>query len=262
MMRRASLGSLAIGVAVGLTLTTVVSVAGGVELAAHTQCSLSGPVGQGIFWTPWALVNAPYNGSVTWTAQFELFEKGMGLVLVNLSGPPHTSNESVATGYFETENWTVYFQTNVTRWGPGTNAPCGKRFVAEPSAPAYDVGVDGPVLQGPGNTSNVNEPTTFNYRNGPYPSAVFANEFEAPNLPNITTCDGPSKTVNFSSAGFQVGLILASTHGPVSMTLTIVSAEHFVYLFPADGGTWEVDDLLDNPGLTGPGLAFAWSPCS
>jgi len=45
------------------------------------------------------------------------------------------------------------------------------------------------------------------------------------------------------------------------MTLTISSVESYTYVFPANGGTWQVDDLQNNPGLTGPGLAFRWTAC-
>ena len=125
----------------------------------------------------------------------------------------------------------------------------------------FEVTVDGEPLQGPGNTSNANEPTTFSFGVVPVPSTVFANGFINADRPPVSTCGGPDQELNFSSASFDIYLTVPSPSGDVTTTVDIESTESYTYFFPANSGTWLVDDLQENSGLQGPGLAFSWQPC-
>jgi hypothetical protein len=90
---------------------------------------------------------------------------------------------------------------------------------------------------------------------------VFTNGFVSANMPSISTCNRPAISQSFSSGGFDVRLPFQMGQGMLSVVVTIISTESFQYHFPADGGTWIVDDLQDGPGMQGLGLAFSWEPC-
>jgi hypothetical protein len=245
------------GVAVGVLVVLAAFSVGGAGFFSHVTCDLGGAVGSETIWTPYSLTNAPYPGTSYYKANFSLFET-FGPTKVAASGSLGGGN--ISTGYFETQDWTIHDQSNRTVVGPGLNHPCASRYAATPSAPVPDISVQGLPLQGPGNTSNAGEPTTFN-DSGPLPSAVFSNGFVSANLPPITTCGTSSKELNFSSTSFDVSLTVPSSSGSVTAIVAIASAESYTYFFPANSGTWLVDDLQLNSGLVGPGLAFSWQPC-
>jgi hypothetical protein len=89
----------------------------------------------------------------------------------------------------------------------------------------------------------------------------FENGFVRSNFPSVTTCDSPARTLSFTSAAFDVAVVAATPSGPRTVVAPVVSNQNFTYRFPADAGTWLVDDLQENAGLYGPGLAFSWEPC-
>lgn len=246
----------------GISMVLVVAGVAGVGLFVHQSCSRGRFVAGETFWTPFELVNVPYEGSTVFSSRVTVYDSlGQTVVSVNnatLAGP------NLSSGYFETEYWSIFREVNVTSLGTGVDSLCSASLIALPSAPAYNVGAD-PWLQGPGNTSNVNEPTTFDDDDAgtayPIPPAGFANGFVAPNLSNVSTCGGPAAEQNFSSTSFQTAITLATSSGPISVVVAIHSWETFTYHFPANGGIWLEDSLPANAGLKGPGLAFEWTPC-
>jgi hypothetical protein len=251
--------ALAVGIVVGLVLPLTVFVAGGGGILNYTVCDRGSEVSSANYWTPYSLTNAPYLGHAYYKATFSLLET-FGPTKVVATGI--LTNGNVSTGYFETQNWTFYLQSNVTSNGPGLNNPCASRYAAFPSAPGLDVSSQGLPLQGPGNTSNAGEPTTFSYSGWvgrPLPSAVFSNGFYTANSPSITTCGTTYKEVNLTSTSFQVTFDLGPGLPPA--TYTMLSLENWTYSFPANGGTWQVDDLQSNPDGPGGGLAFSWTSC-
>ena len=129
---------------------------------------------------------------------------------------------------------------------------------------SFTVIYSGFPLQGPGNTSNANEPTTF-HGNGTisshFPTAVFANGFLASNSLSISTCGKLGQSLNYSSTSFDVSISVDTAHGPIPVIFSIPSLENYTYFFPPNSGNWQVDNLQGNPGLHGPGLAFSWTAC-
>lgn len=252
----------AVGAAVGVATVVLAAGLGGYGLFTHEICVVGQAVAKGTFWTPYELVNIPYGGSTVYSSRFTIYDVfGTTVVTVNNAT---LSGANLSSGYFETELWSLHPEENGTAAGPGVNSRCGARFFVNASAPGFDVGVDA-WLQGPGNTSNVNEPTTFDDNDSaspyPLPPASFSNGFIASNLPNISTCGRGASEQNMSSDSLQVGLTLATAGGPLAVAVTIHSTERFTYHFPSNGGIWLEDDLEANPGLKGPGIAFEWLPC-
>jgi hypothetical protein len=247
------------GVVVGITIILTVAAIGGVTLFTHTVCVRGEIVANVLFWTPFNLVNAPYLGSTVYYAHF--MNWGLfGWTNVTIGPPGSLTGGNISTGYFETQNWTVYAQSNQSLYGPGVSQSCKEPFDALMSHTFDDTSVSGEPLQGPGNTSNANEPTTFSYGEL-QTAAVFANGFVSSNQPNISTCGTPAKELNFSSTSFDISLTVSEPLGSVTTIVAIASEESYTYYFPANNGTWLVDDLQLNAGLQGPGLAFSWQPC-
>ena len=254
-----------LGVAFGVVLSLTVFAAAGEGVLTHTVCRTGALESNQAIWTPWELVNAPYLGHTIWGGSFDTW---------GLFGPTHVtlsngnlSKGNISTGYFETQNWSVYDQSSQTELGPGANHPCNSPYLVKLAHTTFDVSVDGQPLQGPGNTTNANEPTTFDCSlcspGGPsIPSAIFSNGFVRANLPPVTTCGVSGRDLNFSSESFDVSIPTQTDHGPILINLSISSQANYTYYFPPNGGTWQIDDLQENmPGLRGQGLAFNWRPC-
>lgn len=255
--------SVVVGGAIGVMITLATLASGSAGVFYHVQCAIGSPVSSETLWTPFSLTNAPYLGSTVYHAHFATWGL-LGWTNVTV-GPGLLAGGNLSTGYFETQNWTVYAESNRSVFGPGFSRPCGASFVALMAHTSLDVSSNGSPLQGPGNTSNANEPTTFictSCAPGPkIQSATFANGFSQFNLASISTCGTAGKEVNYSSSSFEVSLPVPTTLGPSAVPTTILSAESFTYFFPANGGTWSVDDLGHIAGLHGPGLSFSWQRC-
>jgi hypothetical protein len=256
-------GSAATGVVVGTLVVLAIFAAGGWGVLSHTECMRGTAITNEGAWTPFSLVNAPYLGSTVYRAQF--MNWGLfGWTNVTIGPPGSLTGGNISAGYFETQNWTVFTQSNRSEIGPGLNQPCRAGYAAAMSHTTFDVSDSGFPLQGPGNTSNADEPTSFSGNgsvSSQFPSAVFANGFGAPNRPSVSTRGQAATERNFSSTSFDVSLTVTGSEGPITTTIVIISNETYTYYFPANGGTWQVDDLQLNAGLRGPGLAFSWQPC-
>jgi hypothetical protein len=250
--------SFTIGAAIGVAVFLTVASVGGVSLVSHTTCERRGTIGTTLFWTPYSLENAPYLGATYYSADFQLYEL-FGPTKVALRAG-EVGGGNVSAGYFETENWTVFSQANASQLGPGFDRPCSSLFGAVQSPTNFTSSYGGLVLQGPGNSSNRNEPTTF-----PLPTthavAAFADGFRLANQQSVSTCGTSWKELPFSSSSFDISLTVLSPKGALNVVASVASNENFSYYFPANSGTWLVDDLQLNPGLTGPGLAFEWQAC-
>jgi hypothetical protein len=246
------------GIVVACVVVTVVYAAGVSGILSHAECVTTRTVGQQPFWTPFSLVNTPYLGSTHFTAEF--WTDAFGVNSTVRVGPGVLTDSNLSWGYFETQNWTVYAESNVTVFGPGVDSSCQTAYSAVPTPTAFNVGIDGVTLQGSGNISNAGEPTSFN-DSGPQAAAVFVNGFETANRPAVSTCGGPATELNFTSVSFHLLVTLPGTDGSVTTVASVSSLESFTYFFPADSGTWSIDDLQVNNGLSGPGLAFSWQSC-
>jgi len=166
-------------------------------------------------------------------------------------------------GSFFTVNATVYAQSNVTTWGPGTNSRCSQPFSIGLSSPSIYALAGGGIL-GVNNTSDANEPSyALIYEGTPNQihSLTFDNSFGVANAANISTCGGPARSLplvlsNYLNVWFPVTIRGQNLTVPYTIPVT----ESYHYIFPADFGTWQVDNL-SAPGGPGGGWAFSYSPC-
>lgn len=145
----------------------------------------------------------------------------------------------------------------MTTQGLGASVPCTQSLKAA-AAPAGGASSGIPIMR-PGNHSDVLEPSIL------YPGwsdvITFANGFTAANSPDVSTCGDPARAVPVNSTyltlwvnfNFQ-GIHTVLFHMPLI-------EEEFVYSFPANFGTWAIDNL-SAPGGPGGGWAFDYlGPC-
>ena len=230
----------------------------GLAIFSHIDCDRGTTVGTELLWTPFSLANAPYGGSAYYSADFSLYDR-FGIDHTTLTNG-RVSEGNISAGFFQTENWTIFAQSNETVLGPGLNVACNGAFGATMAPTNYSVSFDGAVLQGPGNTSNAGQPTTFTW-GGVNQSATFANGFSAANDPPVSTCGASAKSLTFSSTSFDISVSIVTDSGPLRVVASVQSDENFTYDFPANGGSWAINNLQAIGPLTGPGLAFDWQPC-
>jgi hypothetical protein len=247
----------AVGALVGTAVILAGFTASGLGIVSHTVCKTGQLEADQNFWTPFDLTNAPYGGHTTWGASFYDWELGGYTRTVLSEG--NLSNGNISTGYFETENWSVQDQSNSTVVGPGVNTPCTTNYRVVTAPSTRTIVADGPPLQGPGNGSNANEPTT--YAPDGYPAATFSNGFVSANEAPISTCGGPGRVLNMSSESFRISFAFHTSKGPLVLMFPVSSLENYTYYFPANFGMWQVDNL-SAAGGPGSGWAFSYSPCS
>jgi len=233
------------------------TVAGGWAPVLHWTCQRGARALDQRVYIPAQLLNAPYGG---WVWGNVTLPPGMGIRGSDTELILGTSdmNGGVVWSGFEA-NVTVYSVANQTVWGPGANTRCTAAFAVEWVA-------DGNVATGiplvaPGSISNQGEPTVLH----PGSSNIisFSNGFSDANAANITTCGGAAESfppVISNHLTLWVSFAIAGQNHTVPFQLPLVESA-FHYWFPADFGTWQVDDLSASGGPGG-GWAFSYSPCS
>jgi len=240
----------------------------GVGLVSHSTC-VRGPLAgfQSNYFLPAVLVNSPYGGSA-W---------GNGTIPVSFpgawSGPPPEGVNAVgfgagaqnggSLGAFFTVNLSVYSLRNSTEIGPGNNLRCSQAYSIQFANPITLTEAGGQML-GQNNTTDASgSPYAYiggevNASNSPF----FNNSFSSENGPAVTTCGGPVKSLplvepDYLRLLFPLRVGLATSWIPFQLTFV----QTFHYVFPANFGTWEVDNLSAQGGPGG-GWAFSFSPCS
>lgn len=259
------MGVVAVVVVVGLAVPTWI---GGWALLAHTACISGGVVSTQIAWAPLSLENSPYGG----------------LARVNATVPSDTfgsaTTGSMLVGGGETNGsiWGAFWQVvvgvsplqNQTVWGPGTNVRCTAPFtvalltVSHPQVYTGEIfsWLGGPLF-GPNSTSDLSEPTMYNLSSSVNASSLyFSNGFHTANAQNVSTCDGRAQLIPVRSSQFTVWVRYTSSGKSTAIPFTMPSLQRFSYSFPANFGTWQVDNL-SAPGGPGGGWAFNYvGPCS
>jgi hypothetical protein len=252
---------------VGLAVLLVVWASIGSGVFAHSACLQGAPVVHlRDYYIPAVLANAPFGGEV-WgngsePASFPGAWNGPPPSGVSVSWGTGASNGGAAGSFF-TVNVTVYSVHNATPTGIGTGQRCTEAYVAVLGSP--DVYAEaGVTVQGPNNTSDQAEPTfswLYSGTPGAYRTLVFNNSFDETNAAQISTCGGPARSVSPVTSDY-LDLAFPVTIGPtnVSVPYALSISESYHYWFPADFGTWEIDDLAAGGGPGG-GWAFSYSPC-
>jgi hypothetical protein len=220
----------------------------------HWACDSESEVVAETVQIPALLLNSPFGGQ-SW-ANVTL---PVGYIPGDLiSQGTQDSNGGAAWAGFEA-NVTIYRVANLTEWGPGSNVRCTAPYSVD-LKPLGNPSVGIPIM-GPGNESDQKEPQVL------FPGQpnliYFVNGFRSASAETISTCGGPSQSVPVTS--FQLNLwarfVLDGRNQSVGIHLPIVET-NFHYLFPANYGTWQVDDLNLGQDPPGGGLAFAYTPCA
>lgn len=232
----------------------------GSPLLSHVQCkSESMAVGLNVF-APFGILNVPYGGNGTLRVSVPAWGT-WSLYSANSSSPYS------GTVYLTEYNVSSLRNTSVS--GIGASNPCVSPFEVYPALSERVQGSFGGTPL-PNATSDVNESTIsfVGFRPAIYgveginPTARYSNGFTSANMGYITTC---GSTENFSMSTTSDYLTMrfafndSGTIRYVPYDLTII-VDTFTYTFPANFGTWEVDNL-SAPGGPGGGWAFAYYPC-
>jgi len=238
--------------AVGVLL--LLSAYGPWGLFFHSTCAQTGPIASEQAWVPVILLNSPYGGMAQGTAYVPSDPD-------NSSGHIfgwNSSNGSAAWSGFMA-NVSVLLVKNETAWGFGPNQFCKTGFQTSAS-PTGSVAL-GLGLMGSGNTSDAGEPRTLNYT--PLPGEVnlrIMNAYAMATGGEVSTCGGPAQTQHARSSQLTTWVPFEYRGLNLTAPLTVVTEQIFTYNFPANFGTWQIDDL-SAPGGPGGGWAFSYTPC-
>jgi hypothetical protein len=237
----------------------------GLAPVAHWACVESGSPSTQVAWVPLSLANSPYGGTVFVNATVP-------------SGPLGGSTPGLYVGGEESNGtvWGSFWQVivtvspvqNATSWGVGANVRCANGFSAAfLSASPQQVytgaifnWMGGPLF-GPNSTTDRAEPTGYNLSSGANASSLnFSNGFLAANAPSVNTCGLGPQSIPVRSSSFTVWISHSSGDTRSGTPYTLPSSQAFHYIFPANFGAWQVDNL-SAPGGPGGGWAFSYSPC-
>lgn len=236
-------GSIAIGVALGLLVVSF-GVTGRADPLYHTQCSKDLLASEPSRWMPAAFVNSPYGGSA------QVWAHGDGTGALN--------GTSVAL-MMEAGGVDLYRTWNSSVLGVGPNIPCqGSYQVALVTEDFYGI-TDG-LIQKPSSLSDSGESGSFAvYNETSNLSAVvyLNNGFTLANDPNVSTCAGLPVTKNVSTTHVSIGIPFEVSGLTVVGPFDVPWMESYTYHFPANYGTWAVENL-SAPGGPGGGWAFAF----
>jgi hypothetical protein len=241
-------------VVAGLFLPTAVA---GWAPVLHWTCQTTTQVMEGQSAPiPAQLLNAPFGGNVSGnvTARAGVFTQGNGSYYEFL-GTSDSNGGVDWNGYHA--NVSAFADQNVTVWGPGPNVRCAGPFKVElqPDRAVFT----GITLINPGNYSDQQVPDVLfpGYSN----VISFSDRFEGANHANVSTCGNQAIAYPVESSYLTLWAHF-SWHGKnrtAEFKVPILGME-FRYLFPANFGTWQVDNL-SAPGGPGGGWAFSYSPC-
>lgn len=193
--------------------------------------------------TPYLLINSPYRGLANGSLPIP---GGVELTIYPTNGS--------TTGYFEHIGWIVRDEVPA----PGSSSSCSGLFnltyVDEGTSTTFSL-FNGTVLNFTNDSEEPNEVTT-NWTSGP---VLYSNGFLA-ETGRITTCDSDAATRHTQSTHIVVGVPFQSMGVWHLLDETLAIPTTYSYTFPADTGTWLIDNL-SAPGGPGRRWAFSYSPC-
>jgi hypothetical protein len=237
---------------IGLLAPTLIA---GWAPVLHWTCVREGEYQDAVVQIPALLINSPYGGSATGNVSYS---KGFAPGGANGEGTQDSNGGAAWAGY--QARVTVAHVGNATSWGPGANIRCQRSFDVEATATGNLSG--GIPILGPGNISDDFEPMTVFPG---YTAAVnidFSNGFASSNHADVSTCGDSAKTIPVTSSRLTLWAQTVDEGTNVTAPLALpIGTLQYVYLFPANFGIWQVDNL-SAPGGPGGGWAFSYSPCS
>ena len=219
---------------------------------------------------PVVLVNSPYGGSAS----------GNGSMAWNFPGawngaPPPPGNvfrigwgtsasNGTTVGAFYTVNVSLYRVADVVQWGAGSNNRCTGQVRIELQAPSI-YGVTSAFVPTPSNLSDMGEATNvtiYTAQAVARTTPTFDNSFNASNRENISTCGAAPLVLPVITSSLTVFFRFSVVGQTYSVPYVLPFLESFNYSFPANFGTWQIDDL-SVPGGPGGGWAFNYvGPCT
>ncbi len=242
--------------AIGFILPTEVA---GWAPIAHFQCETDGdPVASYSAWVPAALVISPFGG-LAWNngtvpaGPLSSFPSGATFFKETAS-----NGSAVWSGFGATVNVTPL--VNQTVWGPGSNARCTQPYTL--SFRYYGGVALGFPLVPAGNWTVLAEPRTLG--STPFPGTLnltVSVGFGSGNTSGISTCGRLAQwSTPFQSTSIVVDVPFEAGGHSFNLRSALPFTEQFHYWFPANFGTWQVDNLSAPGGPSG-GWAFSYSPC-
>lgn len=242
----------------GLLLPTAL---GGWGPVLHWACVRGGPMAFTTVWAPAILVNAPYGGSASGNATIPAGVIANG-TLFGIADGTDASNGSFAGVFFHLRAQ-LFPQTSELEWGPGRNDRCTDSEGVGLATDFNGTQVYSGILGGTGNWSDAAEPHEFDIHPGPgvYAETVYSsNAFRGANSKPVSTCGGAAQSLPAVARGPTVLMSFLDQNRVTTIAFSVPFPEVFHYYFPANSGTWQVDNL-SAPGGPGGGWAFSYSPC-
>jgi len=229
------------GVVVG-TLIALAAMSGRIDPFVHTQCEKQLVATEPNRWIPAVLINSPYGGRGTGQGQ------GSGTTVLNGTAAA-VMMEGAEAELFTTHNASVV--------GVGPDSPCTRLYLVALVDQNY-YGVTAGLIATASNLTDRGEAGTldvFGDTSNLSKVVYFSNAFGTANTPNVTTCGGgaTSRSVLSYHDSIDIPFEVTGTQviGPYQMTW----AQTFTYDFPANFGTWAIDNL-SAAGGPGGGWAF------
>jgi hypothetical protein len=250
-------GVIVVALIVGLVAPTGF---GGWAPLAHWTCQDSQPSAVEPIWIPAVVVNAPYGGSVAGNGSIPAGFIANGAGFGSSEGLP-AANGSVG-GVFLHVLIQATTERTVLTWGAGTSASCTEPYEITAQTDFNGSQVYSGILSGPGNLSDSSEAHQYNFSSSPGDrTAYFSNGFDAANEDPISTCGNSEVFESVVTSNLHIAVPV--TFGGVTQVLpfTLPFGQSFSYRFPANFGTWQIDNL-SAPGGPGGGWAFSYIPCS
>jgi len=195
--------------------------------------------------TPWLLVNSPYNGSGSGSVYVD--NGSYSLTLSPLNG--------AVVGFFEHFNWSVSSEVSP----PGSSVSCAGKFFLSYSddwtSTTYDP-ANGAISNF---TNDSDEPSTAS-TSWTAATIHYYNGFYRPTA-SLSTCGSGAAVKRVRSNHSTIGVSFNQSALPSVINVTLSVETWYSYTFPANGGTWLIDNL-SAPGGPGGGWSFSYSPCA
>ena len=233
----------------------------------HWTCVYQDRVAEGVTFVPAVLVNSPFGGNATGRGTIPPYFPGsLGYPTLGSFQTSFAEN-GTASGTFNSVNVSVFKGRSELALGPGLNSPCSQSFSVVPTQPPFLGTYAGWQLGLASNLTDKGEGSSVSFSSfGGYRvlPLYFNNSFSVASGANISTCNAPSRSValtaNSDSLSVSIGFSLDGRNETAPMTLPFVQS--YLYWFPANFGTWQVDNL-SAPGGPGGGWAFNYlGPCA
>jgi hypothetical protein len=238
----------------------------------HWACESAGVTSSGTFFLPLAMVDSPYGGRGSVNSTYPSREVGFPPSWAAYQSDGGSESNDSVWGAFILDTANVTHLTNQTVLGPGASTHCSSEFGLEfHTVPpgSGGVGYGGEIFDvpwgpefGTGAWSDQGEPLMYDFSTSPgNATSEFRQGFYGSNSPPISTCGGPSRSVPVAIRGLTTWVQFSWNGQYFSAPTDLPLSEVFSYYFPANLGTWQIDNL-SAPGGPGGGWSFSYTPCS